>query len=403
MKLPRSIFYFILLLILALIIFIFIKVTNYYMNAPTITSKEIKNEDILTFLIVGIDDSSSIQRTDSIFVVMYSPKTGKIFLYNIPRDLRVRFQYQGQLIYDKINHVYFKRDIFALRGLIETLLGIKINNYCIVTYEAVSKIVDLVGGIQVYVDKEMKYTDNAQNLRINISKGLQTLDGEKTLEYIRYRSDEEGDIGRIKRQINFILKILEQKDKLLKMKKIPKTIRIIYSKVKTDLTLLDFQYLSTQISNISTDKFYYDVLPTKPLKIDNISYLVPLNVYGESYAQFLIKKIKSFLLEEKIDYDKTITVEILNASPQKGLAKIIRDKLIQYGINVIYYGNSNYSSKVTRIIDRIGNIEKAQQIAAILRTKNVETSLNPSLAVDVTIIVGEDYNISVLDYWWKIF
>ncbi|MEJ5273259.1 MAG: LytR C-terminal domain-containing protein, partial [Spirochaetota bacterium] len=81
-----------------------------------------------------------------------------------------------------------------------------------------------------------------------------------------------------------------------------------------------------------------------------------------------------------------------------GLAKIIRDKLIQYGINVIYYGNSNFSSKVTRIIDRIGNIEKAQQIATILRTKNVETSINPSLAVDVTIIVGEDYNISVLDY-----
>ncbi|HPC37895.1 MAG TPA: LCP family protein [Exilispira sp.] len=398
MKLPKSFFFIIIFIIIGLIIFIFIKVTNYYMNAPTITSIEKQNIDILTFLVVGLDNSSSIPRTDSIFVVMYNPKNGKVFLYNIPRDLRVRFQYQGQLIYDKINHVYSKRDIFALRSVVEALLGIKINNYCIVSYEAVSKIVDLIGGVQIYVDKDMKYTDNAQNLRINISKGLQTLDGEKALEYIRYRSDDEGDIGRIKRQINFVLKIMEQKDKLLNMKKIPNTIRIIYSKVKTDLTLLDFQYLAEQIKKISSDKFYYDVMPTKPLKIDNISYLVPLNVSGESYAQYLIKKIKSFLIEDKINYDSTITVEILNASPQKGLAKIIRDKLIQYGINVIYYGNSNFSSKVTRIIDRIGNIEKAQQIATILRTKNVETSINPSLAVDVTIIVGEDYNISVLDY-----
>lgn len=398
MKLPKSFFFIIIFIIIGLIIFIFIKVTNYYMNAPTINSIEKQNIDILTFLVVGLDNSSSIPRTDSIFVVMYNPKNGKVFLYNIPRDLRVRFQYQGQLIYDKINHVYSKRDIFALRSFVEALLGIKINNYCIVSYEAVSKIVDLIGGVQIYVDKDMKYTDNAQNLRINISKGLQTLDGEKALEYIRYRSDDEGDIGRIKRQINFVLKIMEQKDKLLNMKKIPNTIRIIYSKVKTDLTLLDFQYLAEQIKNISSDKFYYDVMPTKPLKIDNISYLVPLNVSGESYAQYLIKKIKSFLIEDKINYDSTITVEILNASPQKGLAKIIRDKLIQYGINVIYYGNSNFSSKVTRIIDRIGNIEKAQQIATILRTKNVETSINPSLAVDVTIIVGEDYNISVLDY-----
>lgn len=182
------------------------------------------------------------------------------------------------------------------------------------------------------------------------------------------------------------------------MKKVPNTIKIIYNNVKTDLTLLDFQYLSDQLSKISPDKFYYDIMPTKPLKIDNISYLVPLNVLGESYAQYLIKKIKNFLLEDKISYDNTITVEVLNASPQKGLAKIVRDRLLLYGINVIYYGNYNNPGKTTRIIDRTGNLDKAQQIASILRNKNVETSINKSLGVDVTIIIGEDYNISVLDY-----
>lgn len=398
MKIPKYLFFTIILAMIVLIIFIFLKVTNYYMNAPTITSSEKKNLDIYSFLVVGLDSNSNIQRTDSIFVVLYSPKNGKIFVYNIPRDLRVRFQYQGQLIYDKINHVYFKRDIYALKNLVETLLGIKISNYCIISYEAVSKIVDLIGGVQIFVEKDMNYIDNAQKLRINLSKGFQTLDGEKSLEYIRYRNDEEGDAGRVKRQINFILKIIEQKDKLFKMKKIPNTIKIIYSKVKTDLTLLDFYHLSEEIQKIDTEKFYYDIMPTKPLRIDNISYQVPLNVMGESYAQYLMKKIQSFLLTDKISYDKSITVEILNASPQKGLAKIIRDKLIQFGINVIYYGNYNNPSKVTRIIDRTGNLEKAQQIATILRTKNIETSINPALAVDVTIIVGEDYNISVLDY-----
>ncbi len=398
MKLPKTLFFMIILIIIVLIIFIFIKVTNFYMNAPTINSIEKQSSEILTFLLVGLDNSSNVQRTDSIYVIMFSPKTGKIFLYNIPRDLRVRFQYQGQLIYDKINHVFFKRDIFALRSIIETLLGIKINNYCIVSYEAISKIVDLIGGIQIYIENDMKYVDKAQNLRINLSKGLQTLDGEKALEYIRYRNDEEGDNGRVKRQINFVLKLLEQKNKIYRMKAIPNTIKIIYSKVKTDLTLLDFQYLSEQIPKISSDKFYYDIMPTKPLRIDNIAYLVPLNVMGESYAQYLIKKIKSFILDESLKFDKNITVEVLNASPQKGLAKIIRDRLIQYGINVIYYGNSNFSSKITRVIDRVGNIEKAQQISTILRTKNIETSINLSLGVDVTIIVGEDYNISILDY-----
>jgi len=398
MKLPKTLFYFIIIVMLALIVFIFIKITNYYMNAPTITTNEQKEKNLYTFLIVGLDNSTNIQRTDTIFVVLYSPTTGKNFIYYIPRDLRVRFQYQGQLIYDKINHVYFKRDIYALRSIVETLLGIKISNYCIISYEAVSKIVDLIGGVQVYIEDDMIYNDKAQDLHINLAKGIQTLDGEKALEYIRYRKDEEGDIGRVKRQVNFILKIIEKKDTLLSMKSIPNTIKVIYSKVKTDLTLLDFQHLSEEIPKIGIEKFYYDIMPTKPLKIDNVSYLVPLNVQGESYAQYLMKKIKLFLLDENKQFDKTITVEILNGSPQMGLAKIIRDKLILYGINVVYYGNSKTPSKVTRIIDRTGNIEKAQQISAILRTKNVETSINNNLSVDVTIIVGEDYNISVLDY-----
>ena len=398
MKLPKTLFYFIIIVMLALIVFIFIKITNYYMNAPTITTNEQKEKNLYTFLIVGLDNNTNIQRTDTIFVVLYSPTTGKNFIYYIPRDLRVRFQYQGQLIYDKINHVYFKRDIYALRSIVETLLGIKISNYCIISYEAVSKIVDLIGGVQVYIEDDMIYNDKAQDLHINLAKGIQTLDGEKALEYIRYRKDEEGDIGRVKRQVNFILKIIEKKDTLLSMKSIPNTIKVIYSKVKTDLTLLDFQHLSEEIPKIGIEKFYYDIMPTKPLKIDNVSYLVPLNVQGESYAQYLMKKIKLFLLDENKQFDKTITVEILNGSPQMGLAKIIRDKLILYGINVVYYGNSKTPSKVTRIIDRTGNIEKAQQISAILRTKNVETSINNNLSVDVTIIVGEDYNISVLDY-----
>ncbi len=399
MKLPKPLFYIMILTMIILIIFIFVKITNYFMNAPTIVSNDQKEENLYTFLIVGLDENNNIQRTDTIFIVLYSPNTGKTFVYYIPRDLRVRFQYKGQLIYDKINHVYFKRDIYTLRNLVETLLGIKISNYCIISYEAVTKVVDLIGGIQVYVENDMFYNDKAQDLHINIPKGIQTLDGEKALEYIRYRNDSEGDIGRVKRQTNFILKIIEKKDYIFSLKNIPNTIRIIYNKVKTDLTLLDFQHLAKdELPKISIDKFYYDIMPTKPLKIDNIDYLVTLNVQGQNYAQYLMKKIKTFLLDEKKDFDKIITVEILNGSPQKGLAKIIRDRLIQYGINVVYYGNAKTSSKVTRIIDRIGNIEKAQQIAAILRTKNVETMINTALAVDVTIIVGEDYNISVLNY-----
>jgi len=397
MKISKQLFLILIFLIIILVGFVVYIVTNYFMNSPTLTSEELEKFPILSFLVVGLDESSNVQRTDSIYVVLYSTITNKIFIYSIPRDLRVRFQYQGQLIYDKINHVYFKRDIYTLKSLLETLLGIKIPYYVIVSYDALSSIVDLINGVQIYIEEDMVYTDKAGNLFINIPKGFQTLDGEKALEYVRYRSDEEGDIGRIKRQFNLIIKVVEQKDKLLTIKNIPDTLKILYSKLKTNLTLLDFYSLADKLEYLSINKIYYEIMPTKPLTIDNVSYLVPLTVQGGNYAQYLLKKVLTFLNEKEITYENAITVEVLNASPQKGLAKLVRDKLLQYGINVIYYGNSNNSSKVTRIIDRVGKLDKAEQIGAIMRCKNIETAINLNAGVDVTIIIGEDFNMSFFD------
>ncbi|HQQ19475.1 MAG TPA: LytR C-terminal domain-containing protein [Exilispira sp.] len=173
--------------------------------------------------------------------------------------------------------------------------------------------------------------------------------------------------------------------------------KILYSKLKTNLTLLDFYSLADKLEYLSINKIYYEIMPTKPLTIDNVSYLVPLTVQGGNYAQYLLKKVLTFLNEKEITYENAITVEVLNASPQKGLAKLVRDKLLQYGINVIYYGNSNNSSKVTRIIDRVGKLDKAEQIGAIMRCKNIETAINLNAGVDVTIIIGEDFNMSFFD------
>ncbi|HPB47539.1 MAG TPA: hypothetical protein PLX16_02865, partial [Exilispira sp.] len=104
MKISKQLFLILIFLIIILVGFVVYIVTNYFMNSPTLTSEELEKFPILSFLVVGLDESSNVQRTDSIYVVLYSTITNKIFIYSIPRDLRVRFQYQGQLIYDKINH-----------------------------------------------------------------------------------------------------------------------------------------------------------------------------------------------------------------------------------------------------------------------------------------------------------
>jgi cell division protein FtsZ len=76
--------------------------------------------------------------------------------------------------------------------------------------QAIEKLVDALGGVTVYVPKDMKYQDDSQHLYINLKEGKQHLDGDKTLQLLRFRKDNLGDIGRIQRQQMVTRALVEQ-------------------------------------------------------------------------------------------------------------------------------------------------------------------------------------------------
>ncbi len=69
---------------------------------------------------------------------------------------------------------------------LERTLGIKIDNYIMVNDGAVKKIVDAIGGIPIYVEKNMFYNDYSGNLHVSLSKGLNVLDGNNAVGYLRF-------------------------------------------------------------------------------------------------------------------------------------------------------------------------------------------------------------------------
>ena len=81
-----------------------------------------------------------------------------------------------------------------------------------VDYEGFEKVIDALGGVEIEVEKPLKYVDRAQDLYIDIPAGKQLLDGEKALQYVRFRYDPLGDIGRIKRQQEFLQALLSKVD-----------------------------------------------------------------------------------------------------------------------------------------------------------------------------------------------
>lgn len=381
--------------IIFFLIYLAISITKKYYKISTIEKLATDKNEIVC-LIVGVDSKEiSKGRTDTIFILFYNFMTKKVLIFSIPRDLRLKVADPSKVVYDKANAIYSKYNINILKETLESLLEISIPYYFIVNYDLVSSLVDILGGVKIYIDKDMQYVDKAGGLYINLKKGLQLLDGEKVLEYLRYRSDEEGDIGRINRQINFINVLFQRKSDILEFKNIPKIIDILFKKSKTNFTLSDIKILFEEFEKVDISNFYYDTILTKPIRIGGVDYLEILQ--KGAYDKERLKNLREFLANNQKTYYGKIRVEILNASNKMGLAKLLRNKLVYYNIDVINFGNYGKNLKETIIIDRVGNLFYAKSIQTILRTGSINTSKDLDLGIDVTIILGEDFNIDNVD------
>ncbi len=92
---------------------------------------------------------------------------------------------------------------------------------------------------------------------------------------------------------------------------------------------------------------------------------------------------------------KIIQIEVLNGCGKKGIALKFTDYLRLHGVDVVNINNYNNKSPLieTIILDRIGNLENAKYIAAIIgiSEKNIIQQINPDYFVAVSVIIGNDY------------
>jgi hypothetical protein len=118
---------------------------------------------------------------------------------------------------------------------IANLLRIPIHYYALANWKGFIEIINLIGGVDLYVDRDMHYEDPWANLKIDIKHGYQHLDGEKSGQYVRFRSDELGDIGRVQRQQKFLKALGLQMFSVENITKIPKLLATAKEYVETDM------------------------------------------------------------------------------------------------------------------------------------------------------------------------
>lgn len=232
--------------------------------------------DKTTVMILGVDErDDDVGRSDTLMLATVDPKQKQVSLLSIPRDTRTLIQ--GS--YDKINSAYAYGGWKLTRDVVEDLLDTPVDHYVLVNTRSFPRIIDAIGGIDLYVESRMYYVDEWDDavpggLVIDLYPGMQHMDGVTAMSYVRYR-DEEGDIGRIARQQRFMRAVMEKVTSPAIVTRLPAVIRECMGAVETDLSFRQILELAGSIKEAQGNGLRAEMLPGRPLYIDEVSYWVP--------------------------------------------------------------------------------------------------------------------------------
>ncbi len=231
----------------------------------------VKFEERLNFLLLGMDTrpGEKLARTDTMIFVSVDGKTNRMAMLSIPRDTRVEIPGHG---YNKINAANVFGGPELASKVVSDLLGVPIDYYVLTNFNGFKDIVDAVGGVDFYVDQDMYYHDPVDGTLINLKEGQQHLDGDKALQFVRYRNYPNGDIERAAQQQRFLKALAQKVLEPATIVKLPKLVPAVNKAVDTNLGLKDMLRLARLAGNFSNAEIVTQTLPGQFENIDGISY-----------------------------------------------------------------------------------------------------------------------------------
>lgn len=315
-------------------------VTKFFEKMPAGSSTKANAEFSLPFgpkrqniLLLGVDASENPDdlwtgtRTDTIILLNIDPRTKSVNALSIPRDSKVYLPENYGI--QKINAAHAIGGIGMTIRTVEDTLGVKIDRYIMVHDNAVKSIVEALGGVDVYVEKNMHYDDYAGKLHIHLTKGEHHLSPSEAVGYLRFRHDPMGDIGRTQRQQWFLRGILNEIKKPGTVTKIPDIVGIAKKYIKTNMSLYELTQFAMMTKYLDIDKVEIATLPGAPNKRGFISYWILDPEKTQEVVNRLIYREKS-----QPGGGSEVSASVVYTEAKSGEAQTVIDELSAADINV---------------------------------------------------------------------
>jgi LCP family protein required for cell wall assembly len=321
---------------------------------------------------------------------MFYASKSKAALLDIPSNTAVILKTIKRM--DRIDYTYKAGNPKNFLTEVESYLDITLNGYLLFDEKGLAKTVDLLDGLPLFIPT-MIVQDGPPTVRL--PGGAVTLDGEKVLQYLRYREESESEadalVRRQKLAISLLKKLSEKSGYFINKTASSALVGGVGSNFSPDARKL----LLREVAKLDADTILLQKITGMYRSVEGQSLFFPF--YDGELARDMLKQTLNAMSASTISSNSTkiYTVEILNGTAEKGLAARTSEIFGSFGYDVVAVGNASaLDYEKTVLIDRFGDKEALGTIAGVIKCSNFAdaASYKGSIKADYTIILGKDFN-----------
>ncbi len=368
----------------------------------------------INLLLMGLDyrdwEEGDTPLTDTMILLTFDPLNDTASMLSIPRDLWVPIP---GFDYHKINTAYYLGEVYNLPGggpglamkTVEELLGVPIQYYAQIDFQAFVDFIDHIDGIKLTFDEPMVLDRRGPDNTVTIEPGTYTLPGEFALAYVRSRAGEAGDFGRAQRQQAFIIAV---RDRILEFDMMPKlvanaaqiyndisagvhtnmsvneVIKLGWSVLDIDRGDIKSRVISNEYTTMAVSEDGLDILRPVPDKIR----LLRDELFGDGDVLGPVAEgdLREIIAEEGA------RVSVRNGSSYGGLAAQTAAWLREQGFNIVEETNAEYTvfSKIFLYNSKPYALKFLAETSG-LTSLNIHYNDEVDVGFDIIFILGDDW------------
>lgn len=366
----------------------------------------------VNILILGVDQRPGERgpwRTDTMIVVSVDPVSKSVGVLSIPRDLWVEIPGHGE---ERINAAYVVGELTQFPGggpalakkTVQDNLGEPIHYYLRVNFAAFQHVIDLIGGVDVYVEREINdptYPDmNYGYEPLRIPAGWQHMNGALALKYARTRH-ASSDFERAHRQQQVMLAVRDRVTRLdLLPSLLPRAREVaatLGNSTQTDLTLDQLARLAQLGSEIDSTHIRTATIDETMTR----SWTTPQGASVLLPERDKMSVLHSLIFTAPVDPGdeaaqlaaESARILVLNGTRTNGVATQAAERLKAQGLRVDGVGTADRVTAQSLVLFYTGKVSSARAAARALGLAEpaVAPGGDPGGEWDIKVIIGTDW------------